>query len=407
MRRFLPLLVIALGIAGFALLRLTRPAPDLVSPQERSWRVEVMATQLQPQAPVLHLYGQLTAPDQIQLVAPLAGRVAARPVVDGQRVEAGTLLFALDDTDIQAALAQAEAELADAQAQLAAERVRQDADRLALTREQAILDSARRQQERTEALVNRNLASREALDAVTDSLTRAELTVNQRQRAMAEGPYREASLNARVSRAEANLASVQRDASLSRAKAPFTGVVSQVRVAPGDRVAPQQPLLILYPLDGLELRALVPQQYTAELSAALASGIELWARADTGQRFRLQGLVGEGSPAGTEARLLLDAEPGGLRPGVMVPVQLLRPKQPALLALPYSALYGSDVIYVVDDDSRMQRLQIQRIGELLRPDGERWILVRGAGLQDGLPVILTHLPNAMTGLKVEVVGAEP
>ncbi|MCH8497509.1 MAG: biotin/lipoyl-binding protein [Marinobacter sp.] len=407
MRRFVPVLVIAIGIAGFALLRLTRPAPDLVSPQERSWRVEVLTAQLQPQAPVLHLYGQLTAPDQVQLVAPLAGRVAARPVVDGQRVEAGALLFALDERDIQAVVAQAEAELADARAQLASERVRQTSDRQALVREQAILDSARRQQERTESLVNRNLASREALDAVTDNLTRAELTVTQRQRATAEAPYREASLQARVTRAEANLASVQRDAILSRAEAPFAGVVSQVRVAPGDRVAPQQPLLTLYPVDGLELRALIPQQYTMELSQALESGLVLWAGADSGQRFRLQGLAGEGSPAGTEARLLLDGEPVGLRPGVMVPVQLQRPTQPALLALPYSALYGSDVIYVVDDSSRMRRLQIQRVGELLRPDGERWILVQGADLQDGLPVILTHLPNAITGLKVEVVGAEP
>ena len=40
-RKLLPLLMIALGIAGFLLLKATRPEPAEVSATERSWLVQV------------------------------------------------------------------------------------------------------------------------------------------------------------------------------------------------------------------------------------------------------------------------------------------------------------------------------------------------------------------------------
>lgn len=407
LKRLLPLLILALGIAGFMALRLTRPEPPPAQPEERSWRVEAMAVAPAERVPVLPLFGELVAPERVRLVAPVAARVAERPVRDGQRVEAGELLVALDDADLLPPLHQAEAEVADLEAQVENERIRHANDRTALAREREILASANRQLERNSSLAQRNLASQTDLDNARDAVARAQLSVTTRESAVAEHPSRLASLEARLARARAALASARRDAERGRVVAPFSGVVSEVQVAPGDQVAARAALLSLYPVEGLELRARVPSRFQNELAESLARGEALSAVAEEGgQRFLLSRLAGDSDPSGTEAILTLEGEAGGLRPGALVAVLLRRPTVADALAVPFSALHGSDLLYRIDEDSRLERARVERLGETIGPDGERWLLVRAAGQGEGLAegdrVIATHLPNAMQGLRVEV-----
>ena len=407
LKRLLPLLILALGIAGFMALRLTRPEPPPAVPEERSWRVEALTVAHAEHVPVLPLFGELVAPERVSLVAPIAARVAERPVRDGQRVGAGTLLVALDDADLLPPLRQAEAEVADLEAQVANERLRHDNDRRALERERELLASANRQLERNRSLVERNLASQADLDTARDAVAQARLSVTTRESAVAEHPSRLASLEARLSRARSAQETARRDLDRGRVLAPFDGVVSGVQVAPGDQVAARAPLLSLFPADGLELRARVPSRYQTELAERLEGGEPLGATAvEGGQRFTLSGLAGDGDPAGTEAILTLDGAASGLRPGALVAVLLERPAVADALAVPFAALHGSDLLYRIDDDSRLERARVERLGETLGPDGERWLLVRavdgGEGLVDGDRVVATHLPNAMQGLRVEV-----
>jgi HlyD family secretion protein len=405
-KRLLPVLILAIGVAGFMALRLTRPEPDEAVPQERSWRVEAMEVSYAQHVPVLPLFGEAVSPDRVSLVAPMAGRIAERPVREGQRVAAGDLLVALDEADIGPALRQAEAEVADIESQIVNERVRHDNDRDALARERDIVTNAQRHLERTRSLVDRNLASPADLDNAADTLARARLTVATREGAIAEHPARLRGLEARLSRAEAMKEAAERDARRSRVVAPFEGIVTDVRVAPGDQVASGAALLSFYPPERLEVHARVPQRYLAELGESLERGEPLIATAVEGQqRFRLQRLAGESDPGGTEAILALEGPAAGLRPGALVPLLLQRPAVPEALAVPFSALHGSDVLYRIDDESRLQRHRVARLGETLAADGERWALVRPEGLAAGERIIVTHLPNAMQGLRVEVADA--
>ncbi|QSP95755.1 HlyD family efflux transporter periplasmic adaptor subunit [Marinobacter salinisoli] len=404
-KRFLPLIILAIGIAGYVLLRMTRPEPAEVAATERSWRVTVQAVEPATHTPVLPLYGEVVAPESITVTAALEGRIEARPVVDGQRVQAGELLIALADADIQPKVAQAEAQVADLQAQLKSEEVRYQTDLKAVKSERAIRDNARRQFERTQSLLKRNLASQENLDTANDALARAELTVSAREQNIADHPARVLSLEARLAQAEANLATTRRDAERARMTAPFDGVVTDVQVAPGDQVSRNQVLLSLYPLDGLELRARVPARYLPELQRALGEGVPLTASSDSGHRFDLARFSGIADPAGTEAILTLDGEPRGLRPGELLPVNLQRPARDASVTIPFAALYGADSVYLVNDEDRMRRITVERIGEALSSNGDRWLLVAGEGLKPGARLVTTHLPNAITGLKVEPVDA--
>jgi len=405
-KRLIPLVILAAGVLGFLFLKMTRPEPAQVSATERSWRVQVQTVEPGAHTPMLPLYGEVVAPEQMSVVATLAGRIGERPVAEGQRVSAGDLLVALDSQDIEPVLAQARAQVVDLEAQIQSEQVRYRNDQTALKSEQAILANARRQLERTRSLVDRNLASRENLESVTDGAARAELTVSIRQRAIDEHPARRQSLEARLTQAEATLATTQRDAERSRVIAPFDGVITDVQVAVGDQVTRNQKLLSVYAVKGLELRARVPDRYRAELLGALAEGKDLYAYGDNREiRFRLERFAGTSDPAGTEAILVLAGDAAGLRPGALLPVSLERPERSESVAIPFSALYGADSVYLVADDSRMRRVSVERVGEVLSENGERSLLIASEALKPGARLIITHLPNALTGLKVDVAGA--
>ena len=72
------------------------------------------------------------------------------------------------------------------------------------------------------------------------------------------------------------------------------------------------------------------------------------------------------------------------------------------VSIPFSALYGADSVYLMSSDGRMERARIERIGEARGSNGERRLLVSGEALVSGAQLITTHLPNAVTGLKVDV-----
>jgi multidrug efflux pump subunit AcrA (membrane-fusion protein) len=409
-RRFLPLIILAIGIGGFVLLKATRPAPEAVSATERAWLVEVMSIIPAEHAPTLPLYGQLVAPDQVRITAPLAGRIAERPVREGQRVAEGELLVAMDSADVQPLLDRVKADVADLEAQVESETIRVTNDRQALVSERAILQNAQRQFERTQSLVGRNLSSQEDLDAAADALARARLTVTVRERAIAEHPSRLKSLNARLNRAQSALVSARLDAERARVTAPFDAVVTDIQVAPGDQINPNTPLLSVYPVQGLELRATVPDRFHAELQSAVEAGTRLEAVSEDGlHRFVLTGFAGTSNPSGTEAILSLQQPAAGasqrLRPGGLLPVMLQRTPVRNSIAMPYSALYGSDTVYLMTSENRMRRVRVDRLGEVSAADGERHLLVANPELQAGQSLITTHLPNAMSGLKVQLAGS--
>ena len=385
-KRLIPVIILAVGILGFLFLKMTRPEPAQVSATERSWRVQVQVVEPGVHTPLLPLYGEVVAPEQVSVVATLAGRIGERPVAEGQRVNAGDLLVALDTQDIEPVLAQAKAQVADLEAQIRSEQVRYRNDQAAL---------------------KSDLASRENLESVTDGAARAELVVSVRQRANDEHPARLQSLEARLAQAAATLATTQRDAERSRVVARFDGVVTDVQVAVGDQVSRNQKLFSVYAVKGLELRARVPDMYRAELSGALAEGKDLYAYSDKREiRFRFERFAGTSDPAGTEAILALAGDAGGLRPGALLPVSLERPARSATVAVPFSALYGADSVYLMTDDNRMRRVLVERVGEALSANGERRLLIAGEALNPGARLIVTHLPNALTGLKVDVTGDE-
>lgn len=390
MRRFAPLLIVMLAVAGFLALKATHPAPAPLEVRERVWRIEAQPAALTAARPTLVLYGRIEAPDRVRAAAPVSGRILELAVRDGDRVAAGAVLARLDPRDLEPRVAQAAAELE-------RERIRHHHDRAAIVQEHTLLALAEAKLARFEKLKNARLGAETAFDQAREDLTRVRLSLTQREQAIAEHPARLAQLQAR-------LAEARRDALRGELTAPFAARIGKVEVAAGDQVQAGQTLLTLYSSDALYLRARVPASYAEELRAALGRGEALVAHAEFGTErllARLERIAGEADARGVDALLRVD-DASRVPLGAFVNAVLERPLASGVLALPPSALHGGDRIYAVRD-GRLAAVAIERAGE--RRDGDALrLLLRADGLPAGTPVMTTHLPHAIDGLAVEIVG---
>lgn len=161
-------------------------------------------------ATVLNASGYVTARRQATVSAKFTGRVTEVLIEEGMVVEEGQVLARLDDSNLQPALALAEAQ------RLSAQRGESETA--------ALLTEAKLSLERSQRLVEKKLTSQAELD---------------RARALAE------SLEAQLARKQADVEVAARQVDISRQqvedsiiRAPFAGVVVAKNAQPGEMISP-------------------------------------------------------------------------------------------------------------------------------------------------------------------------
>jgi len=252
-------------------------------------------------------------------VLPRVGGFVARVMVaDNQPVKAGDTLVVIDDRDLRARLAQADAELAaleeqvsegggQAVAQAAAARAQAGAARAAIAQAEANALKARRDMERMGPLAARNIVSRQQFDAVVAAAGAAEAQVAAaRENAAAAGSQAEAvGAGVQVARSRVAAARAARDGialqlSYAVVTAPADGVVARKSVEPGQMVNPGQPLMSVVPLGDVWVTANLKETQTRDLRP----GEEVEVEVDAYPGYTFHGRVESISPA-TGARFSL------------------------------------------------------------------------------------------------------
>jgi multidrug efflux pump subunit AcrA (membrane-fusion protein) len=403
LKLIVPLLILVAGFAVFKALKATRPEAPPAEIQERVWRVEVEEARPGSLVPELALYGRVQTPALLRVAASAAARVAEVPVREGERVAAGSLLVRLDERDLLPRLRQAQAQVAELEAQVLSEKNRHETDRGALEQEQKLVAIASDGVERAQRLKKQRVGSDSELDAAEEALARQALAVSNRQMSISDHPARLGALEARLQSARAKLDEVQLQVDRSAVEAPHDGVVTDVAVTAGDQVKQDEVLMRFYGLEDLEVRARIPAPYQAEMREALASGRELSAMAEIGGvrvDLRLERLAGQADPSGVDGLFSVVGDPSPLRLGQMITLRLQRPPQPDAVAVPFQAVYGGDRIYKLVG-GRMVGIQVETLGGLADGDGGERLLVRSPELTAGDQVVVTHMPNALDGLRVQ------
>lgn len=162
--------------------------------------------------------GVVMAERSVTLSAKIVGRVSSVGAEEGDRVDGGDILVDIEDAELRANLAAAQARLRMEELNWAHQ------EKLA---------------ERIRNLREQGTVSAENLDDANFKVDAAEQSV--------------ASAKAEVARARAMLAE-------SKIRAPFAGVITRKDVEPGDVTAPGEPLLVLEDHSSLKLRTSVKEQ---------------------------------------------------------------------------------------------------------------------------------------------------
>jgi membrane fusion protein (multidrug efflux system) len=302
--------------------------------------------------------GELQAKDRAQLASQVDGVVTELAVDEGDRVEAGAVLLAVDPEKRALAVANVRAMKRDAEATLA------DAER----------DAAR-----VRSLHESGIASDSALDKGETGLSRA------RSRVEATG--------AELGVAERAL----RDASV---RAPFAGLIAHREVSRGEYVRPGQPLFELVALDPIEVEFSVAERDSARVHL----GQQVAVKVAPYPEESFTGEVTVISPIlDTKTRTLrvkarIANSDGRLRPGLFARTDLGVAQREGALLVPEAAVLqraDGEVVFVATPEGLARRVVVktglQRQGRVEIVEGlaaSDEVVVRGqAALIDGSPII--------------------
>jgi RND family efflux transporter MFP subunit len=341
-------------------------------------------------ASVLDATGYVTARREATVSAQITGTLTAVLIEEGDHVKAGQVMGRLDDTAQRAALAQAQAQLHAAQALLA--------------QDEAQLGQSRRDAQRDEDLVKRNLVSQQALEQAR--------TLVDTGSAQGQGQKKQ------IEVAEANLRSAQVQLDYCTVRAPFSGVVIAKAAQVGEIVSPfsagggftRTGIGTLVDMDSLEIEVDVNEAYINRVQPGQPVESVLNAYPDWRIPSHVIAIIptADRSKATVKVRIGLDAKDDRIVPDMGVRVSFLEEKQHAAPApqaprgvlVPAAAVRGQDgrqVVFVVRDNRA--RLRSLTLGATL--GDSRQVL---SGLSPGEAVIV----DAPADLKDDArVSAKP
>jgi multidrug efflux pump subunit AcrA (membrane-fusion protein) len=404
-KTLLPILFLVIGVSIFILLKMTRAEQPPAEIRERVWRVNVEEARPASLSPMLTLYGRIETPSLLKAAAPAEAIVEQVLVKEGEVVNRGQLLVRLDQRDFTPRLDQARAEVRQLEAEIASERQRNRTDRESLQQEKEILRLVQASVARAESLQKKSLGSDSALDEARQNASRQALVVISREYSIRDHEARLQQLEARLLQARARLTEIELELERSILTAPFDGIIARVMVATGDRVRKADVMLEMYDPQSLEIRARIPAPHRDELQAAVSRQQPLVGRTRIGDAeivLSLSRLSGEADPRGIDGLFQVERGLRWLRLGEMLQFHLQRPPKEQAFSLPYQALHGGNRIYLLED-GRMRGIEVDALGSLIDAEGIERLVVASAEIASGAKVVTTHLPNAVTGLRAEVV----
>lgn len=338
--------ILALG-ALLALASCGKQGPAGAGFQRPPTPVETAVAQVGPMVDRFETVGTLEAGEAITVAAEIDGVVIEVPFKEGTRLERGDLILRLDDRQLRAEAARA----------------------------QAVRDQRQATWQRVKTVVDQGAGAPQDLDDATAALKVAE---------------------AELALAETRLAK-------TRVAAPFSGMVGARRVSPGAFLRAGQPITDLAQVDVLRATFAVPERLLGAMTVGAPVSVSTTAYPDV----ELQGSVDIIEPqldeqtraAGIVARV---PNPDGLlRPGMSATVSVILAERQGAVTVPSEAVFvegGQAFVYLVKPDSVVTRAAVQ-LGSRLAG-----VVEVTAGLDGGQDVVKAGHQKLYDGAKVMPVG---
>ena len=405
--RILAMVAVA-GLATTGTLMATAPEHDATEVEEKAWPVTTMRLQTQTLAPELRLFGRVETPRHAQLTASVTTTVNSLNVSEGQVVHKGDVLLALDDADEDLRYQQRAADTAEAEAALTTTRQQLKMNQQVLKHMRELHDLTLSKRKRLEKLEKQNLVATEQLEDTRAIVARQAIQLAEQQQKVDSHPQQLAIAEAAVARAQALLAEQELRLSRTVVVAPFHGRVSSIKAAPGDRVREGEVLLEVYDTAALQVRVTLPSRATSAIKQAIARGETVYARMgnETSGSLALQQLAAEVAHgrSGVDGLFRVQGDNESLELGRALDVTVELPAMQEVAGIPVQSLYGDDRIYTIVD-GRLLGVEVNTLGQRIDQDGNVQLLVRPVDHELSGDLLTTSLPQASTGLRVNVINS--
>ncbi len=306
--------------------------------------VSVITVTPSPITDILTLPGQTEPRHDITLSAERSGRVEWVGPEEGDTVKKEEVLAEIDLTALKSALDRAEASF----------------------------DLAKKQAERRQDLLSRNVVAAEELDKAETEL--------------------------RV--AESNLREARVDYRQGRIITPIAGLVNKLHVDPGEYVQPGTPVAEIVDVDSIKVLVNVPEMDVRYLKKDMQALVRV--DAHPGQEWigAVDFIAYKADPATKTflARVVVDNSERLIRPGMLARVRFVRRSIPDALTVPLFAVMdrgGERIIYVVEDGMARSRTVTPGIIDRDRvqilkgvAEGDKVIVAGQASVDDGMRVVV-------------------
>lgn len=340
--------------------------------EEKYFPVEVSPAAAQTLVETTAFSGKVVSEQEVSLVPKMPGKVTAVHVKVGDKVQAGTVLFTLDSTDLQKSI------------DMATIGVRTAETNYLRTKEQ--IDLAKTNLVRQKQLYDTGAISKVQLETAESQASEKPLELAQIQ----------------WDQAKVSLAQAQDSLSNMAITAPVDGTVSAVNVKYGEMASQAMASVIITKLDSLNISLSVPENIVNSLQVGQEASVVVTSAGDK----EIKGKVLNVSPSSDSrtqlyaVKIALSNEDGVIKPGMFAKVEIPTKTKANVLTVKSEALVlknGQNTIFVVEDDRAVAKEIVPGLDT-----GDHVEIV--SGLKAGDKVIIKGQTLVEQGSKVKVVG---
>lgn len=355
--------------------------------------VSATAAAEQPITRFIRATGSLTAEEQADVAAEIAGRIVATPVERGTAVAEGAVLVRVSPAEADAQAKEAEANAAQIEARLGMSEGRPfDVNAVPeVQTAKASFDLAQNEFNRIKSLLDQRVVSQSEFE---QRRTQMEATRQQYEAARNGAAQQYQALMG----ARARVSLAHKSVSDTTVRAPFSGLVAERLVSVGDYVTKGMKVAVVVRVTPLRVQLTVPEQFVS----AVKAGAPVTFQVDAFPGREFTGTVRYVSPTLEANRRALTVEAvvpnqsGDLKPGLFATARIEQPEKTPAVMVPASAVQttaGTSRVYVVNNGTVEER--IVTVGQ----QADAFIEI-ATGLKAGEQVATKNLAQLFDGAKV-------
>ncbi len=399
-----PVVIIIMALLLVFILVSTKKTTEIQTNVTKAWPVHTEKVIIRSIAPRIKLFGKVESPRATKIEAEVTGTVEHVYVRDGDKVKVGQLLVKLDDEDKKLDLAKHIAREKEVNSLLITEKKKYISDQKSLEIEKQLYSLKQDALAREKHLADRQLAAKSRLDEAMADLHQMSLQLNQRELNLTIYQHRETQLEAQLENIKAEISQAKLDLSRTNIVAPFAGRITDVSVAKGNRVTSGELLVEMFDTNDIEVKTEIPENYLIYFRQNTTK-IKATAIVDQ-QKIKLQfaRLSGKVSIGKTGITGFFTVTDGGafLHLNRAIEFIVTLPKLTDVIGIPPGALYNDNILYLIEND-KLQAVQVKIVGHIIFDDNTSNVIITSNKLKSGDEILITHLPNARTGLPVKKV----